>query len=275
MHAHAQAGSTAAHEQPLPPGTPRSWAESAVRHELEIVQDNDHPVRYVYRRIDRKGDVTREVIESAQGSVARLIQRDGKPITAAEDTAERSRLNAILASPSDFLKHEQRDSAGRTYAVQLIKMMPSATLYAYAPGQPQPPGATSRQVVIDFRPDPAFHPPTMVSELLTGIEGRAWIDARTGTMTRIEVNVVRPVNVGWGLIARVYPGGHAELEQALVDGKRWVFTHLDENINVREMMVRNVNEKATMSAWNHRLLPSPMSFQDAVHALLAEQIPLQ
>ena len=227
------------------------------------------------RKVDRKGDITREVIESAQGNVARLIQRDGKPITAVEDAAERSRLNGILTSPNDFLKHEQRDGAGRTYALQLIKLLPEAGLYTYTPGQPQPPGSTSPQVVIDFRPNPAFHPPTMVSELLTGLKGRVWIDARTATMTRIEGDVLRPVNFGWGVVARIYPGGHMEFEQTLIEGKRWAYSHLDMNITVREVMLRTVNEKTKVSAWNFQLLPSPLSFQDAVHELLARQIQLQ
>lgn len=259
----------------LPAGTPNSWVEAAVHHELALIDDENHPMRYLIRTVDRHGDHTREIIESAQGNVARLIQHDGKPITAAEDTAERSRLNDILSSPDDFLKHQQRNSAARTYAIQLIKLLPEAGLYAYAPGQPQPPGSNSPQVVIDFQPNPAFHPPTMVAELLTGLKGRVWIDARTGTMTRIEGDVLRPVNFGWGVVARIYPGGHIEFEQTCVDNRRWVYSHLDENLTVREMMLRTVNDKTKMSAWNFQLLPAPVSFQDAVHALLAEKIALQ
>lgn len=262
-------------QPPLPSGTPKSWAEAAVRHELAILQDEDQPMRYCLRVVNRKGDTTREIIETAQGNVARLVQRDGKPITAAEDAAERSRLDGILTSPGDFLKHERRNGPGKTYALQIIKLMPSATLYAYTPGQPQPSGAVAPQVVIDFRPDPAFHPPSMVTELLTGLQGRVWIDARTGTMTRIQADIVRPVNFGWGFVARVYPGGRIELEQTLVDGKRWTLSHLDSKVTVRELMLHTVNDKTKMSAWNFQLLPAPISFRDAVHALLAEKIPLQ
>jgi hypothetical protein len=232
-------------------------------------------MRYLIRKVDRKGDTTREVIESVQGNVARLIQRDGKPITAAEDADERSRLNDVLSSPTDFLKHQQREGAGRDYAVQLIKLLPEAGLYSYSPGQPQPPGATSPQVVIDFVPNPAFHPPTMVSELLTGLKGRVWIDPRTATMTRIEGEVLRPVNFGWGLVARVYPGGHVEFQQTFVEGKRWIYSHLDVNITVREVMLHTVNDKTKMSTWNYQFLRAPISYQDAVHELLAQQIQLQ
>ena len=63
---YGQAGSVIARPQPaLPSGTPNSWVEAAVRNELTLIQDESHPIRYVARKVDRKGDITREVIESA------------------------------------------------------------------------------------------------------------------------------------------------------------------------------------------------------------------
>ena len=97
----------------MPQGTPGSWIDAAEKNELEIIQDDDHPIRYRMRKVDRKGDTTREVIESAQGNVARMIERDGKPLSAEENAAERERLNNILKSPQDYLKHEERGSAAR------------------------------------------------------------------------------------------------------------------------------------------------------------------
>jgi hypothetical protein len=253
----------------LPHGTPKSWIDTAAKSELAIIQDDDHPIRYRLRKMDRKGDTTREVIESAQGNVARMVERDGKPLSADQDAAERDRLNDILKSPQDYLKHVERGSAARNYSIQLVKLMPSAMIYTYVPDQPQPPGSTSRQIVIDFRPDPAFHPPTMVSEVLTGLAGRIWIDSSTGTLTRVEGHVLHAVNFGWGFVARIYPGGSIELEQQLVGGKRWAFSHLDEDLTIRAMMLHTVTEKTKVTAWDFELLPAPMSFQQAVHTLLA------
>ena len=262
-------------QQSLPQGTPRSWIDAAEKNELAIIQDDDHPIRYRMRKTDRKGDTTRQVIESAQGNVARMVERDGKPLSPDEDAAERTRLNDILKSPEGYLKHEERGSAARNYSIQLLKLMPSAMIYTYAPGQPQPPGSPSRQIVIDFRPDPAFHPPTMISEALTGLAGRICIDSRTRTLTRIEGRVLRPVNFGWGFVARIYPGGSIELDQKLVGGKRWVFSHLDEDLTMRAVMLHTVTDKTKMTAWDFELLPAPMSFQEAVHSLLVMPSPSQ
>lgn len=258
-----------------PAGTPNSWIEKVVKNELSMIQQDDLPLRYRMRKVDRKGDTTRIVIESQQGTVARLIERDGQPITAAEDAAERSRLKDIVDSPEEFLKRKRRDGEGRSYASQLVRSMPRAMLYSYAPGQPQSANLRSSQVVVDFKPNPAFHPPTMVTEALTGIAGRMWIDEASGHLLRMEGRVLRPVNFGWGLIARVYPGGTVEFEQTCIDSEHCVSSHLVEDLTMREMMLKTVNDKTRMSAWNFEVLPAPLSFQQAVHELLDMKVPLR
>jgi hypothetical protein len=259
----------------LPTGTPESWADAATRNEVEILQqEGSFSIRFMERKVDSKGDTLREIIESKQGSVARLVERGGKPITAAEDTAERARLQYALDHPDEFFRHHRRDAATRNDAMQLIKMMPKAMLYSFAPDQPQPPGATSKQVVLDFKPSPEFHPPTMMSEILTGLQGRVWIDEATQRVTRIEGHVLHVINFGFGVVARLYPGGFVEFEQTNVGGEHWVFSHLDEHLVVRALMVKTMPEDARMTSSNFVMLPTAVSYQDAIKMLLQKSIPL-
>lgn len=256
--------------------SPVSWVEAAAKNEASIIQNQGTTSAcYRVRKVDAKGDMTREVIESRQGSVARLVERDGKPITAAEDAAERERLQATLADPDGFLRHHRRDSSSRDNALELVRLMPTAMIYSYAPGQPQPKGAQSRQIVVDFHPDPNFHPPTMLADLLTGLAGRLWIDSETQRVTRAEASVLHPVNFGWGVVGRIFPGGTIAFEQADAGGDHWVYSHLDQHLTIRELMVKTVAVNAQMNAWDFRVLPNPISFQDAIRMLLAEKIPLR
>ncbi len=70
-------------------------------------------LRYRQRKVGAKGDTTREIIVSREGNVARLVERDGQPLTAAEDAEERARLTEDIDSPDDFLKHRSRDTQMR------------------------------------------------------------------------------------------------------------------------------------------------------------------
>jgi hypothetical protein len=244
---------------------------------LHIINDDGNfPLRYTVRKLDSKGDTTREVIESRQGTVARLVQRNGQPLTGQENDAERQRLQEILDSPADFIKHHKHDDQMRDYTMQLVRQMAQAMIYTYAPGQPQPPGVAGPQVVIDFQPDPAYKPPSTICELLTGIQGRMWIDARSKRLKRVEARVLHQVNLGWGgVLARIHPGGTIEFEQANAGGDRWVYSHVDEDLTMLALWVKTIPLKDKMSAYNFHQLPAPLSVQDAVKTLLALPVPLR
>jgi hypothetical protein len=260
----------------LPEGTARSWAETAVRNEVAIIEsEGKFPVRYRQRKIDAKGDTTREIIETRDGNVARLVERDGKPLTAADDAAERDRLTAEIADPEAFIKHHKRDKANREDIKNLVQLLPQAMTYTYAPGQPQRPGVEAREVVIDYHPDPKFHPPTMEADLLTGIEGRVWIDPRSHCMTHIEARVLHAVNFGFGVVAKIFPGGTVVFEQTRAFGDRWAYSHMEEHLTARVLLVKTLPENTIMTSSDFRPMPSLLPYQDAVKILLAMQIPLR
>jgi hypothetical protein len=261
--------------EPMPEGAPLAWVQAAVDNELTVIAPEGLPaVRCRQRRIDAKGDTTRELIESREGTVARLVERNGQPLTPAEDADERQRLEDILAGPSDFLRHHQHDKEQREDAMKLVRLLPQAMVYSYVPGQPQPRGAQRPQVVIDYHPNPAFRPPTARAELLTGIEGRVWIDAQSHRMTRIEGRILRPIDFGYGLVAQIFPGGTIEFEQSDAGNGRWVYSHITENVTVRILMVKKVVQRSEATSWEFRLLPAVPHFQDAVRMLLEMKVPL-
>ncbi len=261
--------------QPTPAGPVRAWVDAAASNQAQLINQEDNiPVRYRIHKVDAKGSSTREVIETREGTVARLMERNGAPLTADENNAERQRLQDILDSPSSFLGKRQRERGARSYALELIRNMPQAMIWTYAPGQPQLPNARGAQIVVDFVPDPKFKPPTIITEGLTGIAGRIWIDAETRCVVRIQGHILHPVDFGWGgFLARISEGGTVELEQAEASDRRWLYSHLSEHLTIREVMVHTVRENTVMDASDVHVLPAPVSFRDAIRALLAMPVP--
>ncbi|QNI38063.1 hypothetical protein [Edaphobacter albus] len=252
---------------------PRDWVAGAVENELKAIHDKSSYLRYRMHIVDTKGDQVRDVIESKDGTVARLILRDGKPLTEEQDKAERERLNNMLRDPQGFAKHVKNSESGKKIADQLIRLMPDAMLYTYAPGQPQTgknPGIT--EVVIDYVPNPKFHPPSTTAEALTGLKGRAWFDPKSRQVLRLEGNIFRGVNFGWGMLAHIYPGGQLTLEQADAGNGRWTYTHFRERITIRALMVKTLDIKTDVDAWNFQEVPL-MSYQEAIQLLLNTPLP--
>jgi hypothetical protein len=225
--------------------------------------------------IDDKGDHLRDQIETPDGTVARMIQHNGRPLTAEEDAAERERLTDLLSSPDAFARRNRREQQNKQTGLNLLKLMPDAMLWSYTSGQPQlpnrPAGAPAL-IVIDFKPNPAWTAPTLEADPLTGLEGRIWIDPTTRRLVRLEGDLAHAVNVGWGMLAHLYPGGTATLQQSAVDDRRWIVSHVDEQITIRALMLKNVKQHLVYDTADYQAV-APMTYQQAIKILLDTPLP--
>jgi hypothetical protein len=281
--AHAISEAAMPSEAAVPDGSPapkltepaRDWAVEAMNNEVLLIQHPDSYLRYKYHVVDEKGDQTRDQIETPEGSVARVIQRDGRALTTEEDAAERSRLNAVLRDPSGFARHIKREQDNKKMGVRLIRQMADAFLWSYTPGQPQIsswPGGSGPLVVVDFKPNPKWSPPDMESAALTGVEGRAWIDPHSKNVVHLEANLTHAVNIGWGMVAHIYPGGTAKVDQTNAGGNRWIVQHIVEKITVRALLVKTINQRLQFDTFDYQVVKG-MSVADAVKLLLDTPLP--
>jgi hypothetical protein len=253
----------------------RNWAVDCARNEALVIEHPNSFLRYRFHEVDEKGDRVRDQIETPEGSVARLILRNGHPISAEEDAAEKSRLKALIDSPSTFARHIHREQDNKKMGVKLIKLMPDAMLWSYAPGQPQLANQRTGEaalVVLDFKPNPQWSPPNIEAEPLTALQGRLWIDPQTRHLVHIEGNLFRAVNIGWGMVAHIYPGGSVSLQQANAGGGRWIVEHIVEQLTVRALMVKNVKQRLVFDTSEFQSVPA-MSYQQAIKMLLATPLP--
>ncbi len=252
---------------------PRSWVVDAAANELVALHHKNSYLRYRMETVNERGMQVRDVIESKDGTVARLILKDGKALTAEQDKAERQRLNDMIASPAIYSKHVKNSESEKKMADTLVPIMPDAMINTYTPGQPQSgKNGGALEIVLDYKPNPKWTPPTTEAEALTGLEGRVWIDAKTRYVVRMEGKISHGVNFGWGMLAHIYPGGTIVMNQTNVGGNRWIFTDFSMQLSVRALMVKTLNIRSSAKASGFQTL-EPMSYQDAIHLLLATPLP--
>lgn len=194
------------------------------------------------KRIDRKGETLRDNIESHDGGVARLLQRNGKPLTSEQEEGERKRLQDLLGTRR-VQQREHDESRARSFGVELLRAMPEAMQYSLAQQQTPLADVSDPQVVIDFAPSPTFHPSSMTQQILTQLSGRLWINLVDHQLLRIEARNTGEVTLAWGLLAKVYTGGTILYDQRKFQDL-YTFTHITLHLRIRELMLK-VNELNT------------------------------
>jgi hypothetical protein len=220
--------SAAAPAQTAPPAAPAPEALSATQaqalvgqalaNELRAAQDTGHPMRYQLHKSSPRVTSTKTIIESKDGAVARLTSINGNPLSAADEQREQARLDALLADPElqRHRKQSQETDTGR--ALKVLRVLPQAFLYQYTGPADTPSGTVEK---FTFKPNPAFNPPDLETDVLTAMTGEIWVDAAQERVARLEGHLQQDVDVGWGLLGRLNKGGWIVIEQADVGGGQW------------------------------------------------------
>ncbi|HZP06665.1 MAG TPA: hypothetical protein VFB43_17330 [Terracidiphilus sp.] len=202
----------------LPPVQAQALVERALANELRAAQDGAHPMRYVLHKASPRLTSTKEMIETKDGAVARLVAINDQPLNAANEQKEQARLDALLRDPGQQRHRKQAQDADFARAIKVLRVLPSAFLYEYAGPETGSAGTTEK---FTFKPNPSFDAPDLETQVLTAMSGELWIDATSERVERLDGRLQQDVDFGWGILGRLYKGGWIKIEQANVCGDQW------------------------------------------------------
>jgi hypothetical protein len=163
-----------------------------------------------------------------------LIRLNGEPLSDAQKAQEQSKLRAELKRRNHETKSAtqariEKYKSGRAEEHLLMSQMTAAFHFRYA-GEEVVRGHTC--YVLDALPRPDYQPPVEKARVLTGMNGRMWIDKATYNWVRVTAKVIKPVQFGY-FIAKVRPGTQFELNQDPVEGNVWLPIHFSQAVNAR------------------------------------------
>jgi len=219
---------------------------------------------YRQHKVDPKGSTVKEIVETKDGDVARLIEKDGKPLPPEEEQTEIARLNHLLEHPEvqeHRHKKEQEDSARGD---EMVRMLPDAFLYTFDGMVDGPNGPCYR---LKFRPDPAFTPPDREGEVYHGMVGELWVDQAQLRLVKIDAHLISDVNFGWGVLGRLYKGGSILVENADVGMHHWETTHMNLRLQGKVLMMKSVDFSTTEDFSDFQAQTQELSYQEAIHLL--------
>ena len=228
-------------------------------------QDASHPMRYQLRKTSPRVTTTKEIMETRDGEVARLIAINDKPLGAADEANEEARLNALLGDPGKQRRRKQAEDDDTGRAFKVLRALPSAFLYQDAgPGE----GPTGKVEKFTFRPNPGFDPLYLETEVLPAMAGEIWIDPVHLRVARLEAHLQQDVDFGWGILGRLNKGGWIVIEQAEVAGGQWRTVRFEMQMSGRVVFKNRVFDTTEVQT-NYAPLPLGMSYQKAIETLLS------
>jgi hypothetical protein len=207
-----------------------SLVQRALENEARAANDPQHPMRYRLRKSSPRLTTTKEICETRDGAVARLISVNDAPLSPTDEQREQARLDQLLSDPGKQRHRKQSQDQDTARALKVLRSLPSAFVYEYA-GTAQ--ASTGQVAKFRFKPNPKFDPPDLETQVLKQLTGELWIDTRLERVTRLDGQLQQDIDYAWGILGRLYKGGTIRIEQADVGQNQWRILHFDMKMSAR------------------------------------------
>ncbi|HVW76860.1 MAG TPA: hypothetical protein VHB45_04555 [Alloacidobacterium sp.] len=250
---------------------PVAIVRRASQNELNASNGN-HPYRYRLHKIDDGKITTKEIVETKDGDVARLIAINDKPLDPDAQQAELDRLNNLAAHPELQEHRRKREQEDSERANKMIRLLPDAFIYKFEGMVDGPSGTCYR---LSFQPNPHFSPPDREAQVYAGMAGELWIDKAQERMAKLDAHLIADVEFGWGILGRLYKGGSILVEQADVGDHHWETTHMRLNLTGKALMIKPLSFQTTEDASQFEPVPPEMGYQNAIKMLLSDKTTAQ
>ncbi len=238
------------------PNDANQLVRETIQNELNA-EDKDHTHwRYHFHKEDERGSQDREVIETKEGSLAKTLLINGRPLTAEQRDQDQERMKKLVNDPDERAKREHRLKQDEEKARQLLKAIPDAFIFTYD-------GVEGSQVRLNFKPNTSFSPPTRELTVYHAMSGKMWIDQSAKRLSRIEGQLFESVNFGWGLFGHLDKGGTFKVLQQNVGDGHWNTVQLDVNMQGRAVIFKTLNVKEKESMTDFRRVPDDLSMSQA------------
>ena len=211
-----------------------------------------HPFRYRLHALDDGKSTVKDVVETRDGDISRLLEKDGKPLDPSANQQELARLDKLAANPAEQAGRHKKSQANSDRDNEMVKLLPDAFLFTYAG---MVPGANGPCYRLLFKPNPAFEPPDRQGEVYHGMAGELWVDQAQQRMVRFDAHLISDVNFGWGFLGSLYKGGTILVEQRDVGGHHWENTHTRLDLTGKILMVKSLRINTTEDSNNFSPVP--------------------
>jgi hypothetical protein len=243
-----------------------SLVKKALQNEIRAAADTQHPMRYRLRKSSPRLTSTKEIFETKDGAVARLLAINDAPLSAEDEQREQGRLATLLSDPTRQRHRKQTEDEDSARVIKELRALPDAFFYRYAGTIVTPSGEVQK---FTFKPNPKFDPPDLETQVLRQMTGEIWIDSTQARVVRLEGHLREDVDLGWGILGQLNKGGWIVLEQADVGEHQWHIVRFKMSMSGRVVFKTKVFD-TTEDESQFAPVPAGIGYKQAIQMLQAE-----
>ena len=264
--------SSAAFAQSPAASVPKNSAEAKVLvrrvidHQMAEEEKDGQTFMWTQKENGKRGVLTKDMVDTKDGIVARLIAINDRPLTPEERKADDDRLNKLLNDPQARTQKAKQQQEDEKRTKRMVRALPDAFLFEPDGTVPGPNGAEF--VRLKFKPDPNYDAPSRELQVYEGMEGHMLLDTHAQRLVEIDAKLFRDVNFGWGILGHLDKGGQFLVRQADVTGKGdWQVVAMKLSFDGKAVIFKKIHIRDDESATNFRPVPKDMSFGQGVELL--------
>jgi hypothetical protein len=240
------------------PTPPIQVVKEMIAHEDD---DSAHKDQYEFlstERSDRTGGHvwTERVAETRFGRVRFLLDVDGKPLNAEQESAERGRLAAIVADPDAFIAEERAQKDDEARARKMLDLLPDAFVFDHV-------RLEDGVWKMDFHPNPTYSPHGLEDRVLCAMSGTVVIDAAQERLLHIDARLPQDVSIGFGLVATVKAGSGFSSDRG-DEGGHWRTLDVNTDIKGKAVLFKSVSKNQEITRSEFKYLQPGITLAQAV-----------
>ena len=225
---------------PLFAQTSQVDALQAVRAAVHAEMESDHTDQSIWTYHDHDDvpgeDGTYLTIETRQGTLRRMVELNGQPLSPSGTEAETRRIDNYVHDPYAQARARKNSAHDDAQAAEMLRMLPDAFVWSSVSETPE-------YITLSFRPKRDFDPPDMQARVMGAMSGEMVI-ARNGNRIRtLRGQLSYSVLVGFGLLAKLYKGGTFDVERRLVGEGHWQITETHVHIGGHALLFRTIGQQ--------------------------------
>jgi hypothetical protein len=239
-------------------------ARAVVANELK--SQDARPSRWMYH-VDREEQgkkKAKEVVQTGQGSLDRLVEIDGHPPNDHEQQQEKKRIEALVRHPEEQQRLEQLRKKDAEQCKSFFKMIPDAFTFSYA-------GREGDLIELSYKPNPTFRPSSREARVFHEMEGEMWVHGTQRRLARIRGQLIADVKFAGGLLGHLEKGGQFSVAQTELSPNQWELTVMEVHVKGKALFFKTIAVQENEYRSDFRRVPDGLTLAEAAD-LLSKQV---